>query len=195
MADPSIDDILVAARQHRRTSTVRILLRQDLVADKTALEEELAVQAADPSIASAAQATALRIRDLETEIDDSKVEFRFAAIGHRAWADLLADHPPTKTQRAQFPRLDFNPETFPRAAIAASATSPAMTVAQVAELEQALNDSQFNVLWSACLDANTGVDAPKSVAAGAIARLNGRFAGSATATAVPSHAASSSDVS
>lgn len=76
--------------------------------------------------------------------------------------------------------LDHNPDTFPIAAIAASAAEPAMTEDEVRRLEQALNNSQFDALWAHCLEANIGgLQAPKSVAAGTILRANAASASTA----------------
>jgi hypothetical protein len=123
---------------------------------------------------------------LEAEIDAAKVEFRFQSIGHRAWADLMAAHPPTKEQLKAFNRIDHNPETFPLAAIAASCVEPAMTVDDVGRLERALNDTQFNLLLVRCVEANTGgIDTPKSAAAGMIRRVNGQSVNTAVPAASP----------
>jgi len=127
---------------------------------------------------------------LQGEMEAAKVEFRFRNIGRKAWADLLAAHPPTKEQRTDL-KTDHNPETFPVAAIAASCSEPAgMSEDAVRRLEAALTDSQFTVLWRACVDANLGgVEVPKSLAAGRILQVNGRSAN--TAALAVSRAASS----
>lgn len=195
----SIESILAQAENpaFARTVTARVLLRQDLVAAHAQLEADLA--AAIPEDARenripVAPRLAEDLEALEAEIVAAKVEFVFRAIGKRAWANLLAKHPPTKDQLRVERQLDHNPETFPIAAIAASCISPAVTVDDVARLERALNASQFDVLWAKCVDANVGgVADPKSVAAGLIRRANGLSASSATAAAEPSLAASSSD--
>lgn len=179
-AKPSIEEILSQATDpaYVRTATARILLRQDLLTQHQQLEADLdaAIQA-DNAENRTPQAPAIsqQILDLEAEIDAARIEFRFRSIGHRAWADLMAAHPPTKEQIKALGRIDHNPETFPIAAIAASCVEPAMTVDDVAQLDRALNDTQFNLLLVRCVEANTGgVDTPKSVAAGVIHRVNGR---------------------
>lgn len=170
----TIDDLL--AEITAREKTVRILLRQDLLAEHDRLEAELvqvctvdAQENRDPQGPAIAQ----RIVELEAEIDAAKRSFRFRAVGKKAWADLLALHPPTKDQLSEAPRLDHNPETFPPAAIAASCVDPVITPEQVDQLEQGLNLAQFDLLWTACLDANVrGDDSPKSLVAGPIARVS-----------------------
>jgi hypothetical protein len=175
----SFEDIL--AEVTARTITVRVLLRQDLLDQHAALEHalEAAVQrdrtAWETPMDSVPEALAIarQIADLEAEIDEAKRPFTFKAVGRKAWTDLLAAHPPTKEQRAAEPRLDNNPDTFPPAAIAASCTSPKMTVADVRKFEELLDLAQFQMLWGACLEVNVGRgDTPKSLLAGGIARAN-----------------------
>jgi hypothetical protein len=187
----TIEDILSQAEDpaYVRTMTVRILLRQDLLARHQRLETELdaavqgdAIENRTPQAPTISQ----QLLELEAEIDAAKIEFRFQCIGHRAWADLMAAHPPTKDQLKAFPRIDHNPETFPLAAIAASCVEPVMTVDDVGRLERALNDTQFNLLLVRCVEANTGgLDTPKSAAAGMIHRVNGRSANTPAPAASP----------
>jgi hypothetical protein len=170
----TIDDLL--AEITAREKTVKVLLRQDLLAEHARLDAELvetlnvdAQENRDPL----GPALAERLVELEAEIEAAKRPFRFKAVGKRAWADLLAQHPPTKDQARDHPRLDHNPETLPAAAIAATCVDPVITPEQAAQLEQALNLTQFEVLWAACLEVNVGGgDSPKSLAAGSIARAS-----------------------
>lgn len=120
-----------------------------------------------------------RILEIEDEMAAKSVTFRFRSIGHRAWADLLRKHPPTRDQLAKRRDMDHNPETFPYAAIAASCIEPVMTVDEVKRLEAspAFDVQAWNQLWGACLEANVAAVAPKSLAAGLIHRQSG---GSAT---------------
>lgn len=193
---PSIEDILAVAEDpaHRRTATVRILLHQDLELRHRELErllsDELDADARlnrDP----VAPDVAAQIRDLEAEIERSKASFTFRALGKRAWADLLAKHPPTAEQK-QHGRAEFNADTFPAAAVAACAVDPVITPEAATRLEAALNSSQFDVLWGAVLDVNVGgLSSPKSRVAGLTLRQNG--ASATTHAPEGSLAASSSD--
>lgn len=195
MSDPSLDEVLAAAENpaYVRVATARILLRQDLIAKHAALEAELAAAIARDATVNErdrAPEVAKQIEVVEAEIDEAKVEFRFRNIGRRAWADLLAKHPPTKEQ-AKTHRVDHNPETFPLAAIAASCTAPeGIDLAAVKRLEAAITDAQFTALWRACVDANMGgVEDPKSVTAGSILQMSersGRTAANAGSLAQPS---------
>lgn len=193
MPDPSIDDILAQAENpaFNRTVSVKVLLRQDLVARHGELEAELAaaiVHDAATNEPDIRHGVAEQIAELQDEIEAAKVEFRFRNIGKKAWADLLAAHPPTKEHKEL--RVDHNPETFPIAAIAASCFVPLMDETAVRRLEAVMTDSQFTMLWRGCVDANLGgVETPKSLAAGQILRMNGRSA--TTAVHAASLAASS----
>lgn len=191
----SIDDLL--AEVTAREKTVKILLRQDMLAEHARLEAEVvaeldldATENRDP----VGPALAQRLVEYEAEIAAARREFKFRAIGKRPWADLLAQHPPTPEQRRLNSRVDHNPETFPGAAIAASCVDPVMSVEQVGRLEQALNLSQFETLWTACLDANVGGGGeagPKSPV-GSIVRANAELERSAMGMDGPSRARSSS---
>jgi hypothetical protein len=197
----SIDDILATTENpaYVRVATARVLLRQDLAARHEELDAQLtAAMEADGRLtgigdAPQSPAVAEQVRALEAEMESLTVPFRFRALSKRVWSDLIAQHPPTKDQTRAHPQLDHNPETFPVAAVAASCIDPAMTLEQAQRLETSLNQSQWGRLWAACLDANVGVDAPKSVAAGMLRRLNGASERPLTTTAFP--AASSSDES
>ncbi len=146
--------------------------------------------------------TAERIAAIEAETESATQEFRFGCVGHRAWRDLLRDHPPTKEQLEahrqidQRQALDYNPDTFPHEAMAASCLEPKMTPDQVRQLEglPTIDLTSWLNLWTACVQANVAAASPKSMAAaGLIARLNGGSDGRVTSLA--SHAVSSSDAS
>lgn len=118
------------------------------------------------------QATLDRIAEIEAEIEADAVEVKLRSIGHRAWADLLRKHPPTRTQLSADRQLDHNPETFPTEAIAASLDPP-----RTAEWVEMLvskpwfNEECWSELWSKCLQVNVVDPAPKSAAA-SILRLS-----------------------
>lgn len=193
----SIADILAQAENpaYIRVTTAKILIRQDLVVRHEQLDAEIERAIVDDSRENripVAPQLAEQLAELEREIEDAKVVFRFRSIGKRAWTDLMAAHPPTKEQKRADNRAPFNPLTFPCAAIAAS-VEPTSTPEEIHRLELALNDSQFDVLFDRCIDAQIGgLDAPKSVTAGAILRVKSQFESSATAVDAQSLAASSS---
>jgi len=189
----SIDELLAEATA--RTVSVRVLLRQELLEQHTALETELqAALNADASENRDAVGPTLarRLVEFEAEIEAAKREFTFKAVGRKKWADLLAEHPATKEQKRVRDRLDHNPETFPVAAIAASCVSPKLTLDSARKLEDAINSSVFDELWQACLDANVGGSgSPKSLLAGSIMRANADLEKSRSSSGLPE--ASSSD--
>lgn len=201
MADtPSLDEILSQAENpsYRRVATAKVLLRQDLTARHAELDVELQAALERDAITNEpdkAPAIAKQLRDLETEIEDAKVEFRFANIGHRAWADLLAKHPPKQEKGGRRSNDPFNPATFPAAAIAAACIAPEGVDELAAKrLEVALDESQFAALFNAAVDANVGgTQDSKSLAASQILRASERFASSASEKGERSLAASSSD--
>lgn len=112
-------------------------------------------------------------------------EFRLTSIGSLAWENLVSLHPPTKKQRSDHgTALDYNPETFPVAAVAACLSHvvyPDGTVHPTGhdvvdddgqidqlELEKAvaavnrtvkskLKHGHWQQIWSAALRVNVGV--------------------------------------
>lgn len=178
----TIEEILAQAQNptFARTATARVLLRQDLASHldelnlelQQAMKDDTAAQARDSiEYSPKSPGLATQLQEFEESVEGQKVSFKFRSIGNRAWADLLAKHPPQPKHLALNPRIDCNPETFPITAIAASAIEPAMDVADAKVLDETLNNTQFNQIWVACLDANTGLEAPKSAAAGLILRV------------------------
>lgn len=131
-----------------------------------------------------------RIAAVEAEIETKSRTFTVECIGHKRWADLLAQHPPTKEQRLR--GLDNDERTFPQAAIAASVVDPKLTPAQVEKIAAKAPTGEWIKLWSAVLGVNLGgLQAPKSQAAAAILRANDGSLGTPPTGASP--AASSSD--
>lgn len=179
MADLTVDDLL--AEIAPRESVARVLLRQELVARHAELDASLQDALANDARENRepeAPRLAAEIVALEDEMDDARRAFTFRAVGQRRWSDLLAQHPPTKDQRKENPRLDHNPATFPVVAIAASCANPVLTEDQVRLFEDRLDVTQWSLLWAACLDANMGAgNSPKSIVAGAIARANAELEG------------------
>lgn len=170
MTDVSIDEILDEIVAPRRTVTV--CTRGDISERLEQLQDELAqARAADPDSLSnpAAAQKAAEIEALALEAVQHERAFVLEAIGNRPWADLIAQHPPTKAQRAD--GLDHDPSTFPVAAVAASSVSPKMTAEQAGRLADRLSVGQWLKLWTACLEVNIGPgDLPKFVTAIATAR-------------------------
>lgn len=149
---PDITEILKKAK--RRQKTVVLCLAGDEVANLERLEKELAVlgDAWQPdSLAEAdpRRELAEKVAAARAAIRSSETEFRFEALGAKAWSDLIAAHPSQNQGEA------FDPETFAPALISACSVEPAMSVAQVKELFDVLNHAQREMLWQGAFDANT----------------------------------------
>lgn len=165
-----IEKVLASVRP--KTTTVRVCLRGDLLAQHEELERELAEAIRlDMTENRHAQAPviAAKVTALQKKIQAAEVEFTFTAVGQQAWTDLVVQHP--ATERDTEAGLDFDSSKFPVAAIAASCTNPVMTLAQAETLYERLNGGQWGELWQGCLRANVaGADVPFSLAASAILR-------------------------
>ncbi len=150
--------------------SARICLDGDLLSEIDALNRELAQTKLDDAQLNRvpqAPGVAAEIVELTDLARAAEVEFVFKAIGRRAWRDLVAAHPPTPEQRKE--GADMNPLTFPVAAMAACCVEP--TDVDFDELGTLTNEGQWNKLWVACHEANTGrADVPFSVAAFALVR-------------------------
>jgi hypothetical protein len=188
----ALEDILAEAENpaYVRTQTAKVLFRQDLVTRHAELDAELAAAIArDRTTNEPDQAPVIahQIAELQDEMTAALREFTFKNIGKKAWADLLAQHPPTKEQLAveaeEAKEQGRKPRFFDHNL---ASHSPKMDEDAVRRLEAALTDSQFTLLWRACFDANLGgADVPKSLAAGQILRVNGQYANTAVLAASP----------
>lgn len=170
MAD--IEDIL--SRAKARETSVDVCLAGDLLAEHQHLVAELERAAhehenrAARSLADENPAVPLagRIRDLETQIADATVSFRFRALPRSKYRALEAAHP-GRDGKAEA----WNPDTFAPALIAACSVDPVMSDADVARLLDTLNAGQTEALfegaWTAC---NEAPKVPFSAAASALTR-------------------------
>jgi hypothetical protein len=167
---PDIEKVLASVRP--KTSSVRVCLRGDLLAQYEELERELSEAIRldmTENRHAEAPVVAAKVAKLQEKIKAAEVEFTFTAIGQQAWTDLVVQYPATERDREM--GLDFDASTFPIAAVAKTCTSPAMTLAQATTLYERLNGGQWGELWQACLRANVaGADIPFSLAASAILR-------------------------
>lgn len=196
---PSIDEILATAEDpaYHRVVTARIPAVRHELRDEHARLDALLMTLTSDTIDEHPDRidTVRRLAEIEAEFEQSMLEFRFRAIGHRAWADLLRKHPPTRQQLTANRQLDHNPESFPYEAIAVSCVDPVMTAAEVRRLDASplIDVAAWIELWNACLTANVQAAVPNSLAAGLILRRNG--GSGITAVNGASHAVSSLDVS
>lgn len=171
--------------------TVDVPIKPRSLAKKHADLERLIQQAMGKSSGLAGDSElremAEALQELERRIDEQSTVYTFRAVSRRRWRSLMAEHPPKKGHKED--GLDFNPETFPPAAIAACSVSPKLTLEQAKALEDddTLSAGDFELLWSGVLAANLGVlaDTPKSLIATAILRTNGASSTSAAPGASP----------
>jgi hypothetical protein len=179
----NVEDFL--AGYQPRTVTVLICQRAALLDEHARIEAEVL---RDGGGSLAGRTKAGELAALEDQIEEASTAFRFRALGRRGWADLLRQHPPSKDDAKL--GIDFNPETFPQAAIAASSVEPEISPEQSERLAEVLPQGEWEKLWAAVLTCNIeGVEPPKSVLA-AVARTMS-VASSTTAAPTGSLAASS----
>ncbi len=120
--------------------------------------------AADPATLEPALAAAREELDrVKAAVRDSGVEVVAQSIGRDAWEKLKLSCPPTEDQIKEYKARggdgepDYNWDTFPVPAIAASLVQPVMTEAQVDELWNSplWNDAECARLFEMALQANT----------------------------------------
>lgn len=152
----NIDDILAKAEPARRT--VRVCIRGDLSGRIETLRERWAAAVqydADRNAPATAPALWDEIAALEREAEAATVAFVVEAVGSTLWRRLVAEHPPPPDDLEGW---RWNLETFPPAALAASAVEPAMTEEQAAALADKLSNGQWQKLFGAVLTVNIGDD-------------------------------------
>jgi hypothetical protein len=170
---PTFASVLAGARPG--VKRCRVCMRGDLVDEIEGLQRDLEqAQVFDHTENRAPQAPkiAALIVEKTEEALTHEVEFVFRSIGRRAWRDLLAAHPPTEEDKKA--GADFNRESFPQAAMAASCVAPTGATEkdfQALADGNAIGDPQWNQLWLTCRDANVGgAEVPLSVSAFGLVR-------------------------
>lgn len=143
-----------------REAEVSICLAGDLAADADRLTA--ALDAIDrraglaPANSEERAQLAAELEEIRELMRSAEVPFRFRALPRTEHSALIAAHPGT-------PEQNWNPETYPPALIAASSLNPKMTLEQVEELFEVLNDDQRGDLFLAANRANTSaVSVPSS---------------------------------
>lgn len=138
----------------RPRTTVDLYLNADAVSKAEALEKVLGKAreydetANEPDTAPEIARQLQAARDLA---EQSRVEFALQALSHRAWARMIAEHPPTPEQLADAPvsrKPEFNLDTLPGALVRAQLLSPNPGTAEDwAEFWDDLSDGQMAALW------------------------------------------------
>lgn len=95
----------------------------------------------DPGFKAKAEGARAALRAAEEEAEKDAVEYVFKNVGRKAFDKLITDHPPTdenredaKAQGGNPDDLNWNPNTFPVALVAAAIIHPQMDEAEVQEM-------------------------------------------------------------
>ena len=152
----SFEDIKAMARP--RETSVRLCLAGDLAARADQLAEQIEAAGNRPGPTSLADvdprpALVAELEKVHEAMRPSEVVFRFQALGRTAYSDLLAAHPPRPGVADDGA---WNNETYPHALIAACCIEPVMTVEQVDQLSEVLNQRGRNELFNAAWAAQVG---------------------------------------
>jgi hypothetical protein len=148
---PDLTELLAAAVP--RELTVQVCLAGDAAGDLEALEAELAAMGewvptglgeTNPAAALTEEIAAARER-----VRTSAVAFKFRALGHRAYSNLLAGHPAPEGSKELYDAATFLP-----ALLAACCVEPSLTPAQVPLLLDAVNDGTARALFGTALAVN-----------------------------------------
>lgn len=191
----TVDDFLGGYQPPR--VTVHVTMRADLLALHSQLQHDYDVAAKDDQIeVRHPQAPRIldQIAEVEEQIAASTRPFTFEGLPSNDYRRLITRKENRPRAQDRDDRLDFNPENFPVALVAASAVQPKISPADARKLYDTLSDSQFGKLWQGAVAVNIGADdAPKSVRRSSAEDPNGTSSNSAASG--ESLAASSSDES
>lgn len=163
--EATVEDLLT--KKKPTTKTVRITLDNELAQQWHAAKGKVdAAKLAYARIASSDNEEQLRdaeaaLEECEKLVEPATVEITLRSIGRPAYRALLDEHPPTDEQnkdskRKGFGELNYNPDTFPQALVAACSLSPKMTLAEVQAIYSSndYNDEELNTLTLAALTVN-----------------------------------------
>ncbi|MFF7191762.1 hypothetical protein ACFZAR_42975 [Streptomyces sp. NPDC008222] len=148
---PDISELLEQASP--REVTVKVCLAGDAAGELEALEQELGElgewQPTSLGQANPAYELQERIEVARQRVRDTAVEFRFRALGHRAYSNLLAAHPAPEGSKEP-----YDAGTFLPAVLAACCVEPSMTPAQADLLLYKVNDGTARMLFATALAVN-----------------------------------------
>ena len=98
---------------------------------------------------------------LEDEAKEASEDFTFRGIGRQGFEALIDSHEPTADQRKKARKdgdeVQWNPDTFPQALVAASLVDPDLTEEEVQEIWDSpdWNQAELLELFAAALEVNT----------------------------------------
>ena len=148
---PDISELLEQASP--REVTVRVCLAGDAAGELEALEQKLGQlgewQPTSLGQTNPAYELQERIDAARQRVREASVEFRFRALGHRAYSNLLAAHP--APEGVEEP---YDAGTFLPAVLAACCVEPSLTPAQVDRLLDVVNDGTARTLFASALAVN-----------------------------------------
>lgn len=147
LLDPDLADELDEAKKEK--GRLELLQRQKKVALPEDFDEQM-------------KAAEERLDEANEAITENTVVFKFKGIGRRAMDELIDEHQPTNKQKALAREqgetdLQYNPETFPQALVAASCFEPDLTPEEAAEMWDSddWNTSELVTLFMAAQEVNS----------------------------------------
>lgn len=148
---PDISTLLEQASP--RESTVRVCLAGDVAGELEALEQELGElgewQPTSMGQTNPAYELQERIKEARRRVREASVEFKFKALGHRAYSNLIAAHPAPEGSKEP-----YDASTFLPALLAVCCVEPSLTPVQVDRLLDIVNDGTARTLFAAALAVN-----------------------------------------
>jgi len=149
---PGLTHAEVMAMAKRRETKVRICVAGDLAAEADQLAAELAALKGQSGMSLADGEERARIQSELDEVAalmrEAEVEYRFRALPRKERSDLIAAHPKRPGEDEE-----WNLETYPAALVAACVVEPVMSVSEVNQLFDVVNEDGcarlFNAAWRA----------------------------------------------
>lgn len=177
----SAADLLARIKPQLREESTQLILRPDLVDEwetaTAALSEQQVKDSTNTRLASGVSAAqkelAKRVKELEEQIDDHGIWFRFRAMPKDRWQALCDRHPPRGDD--QLDRFaGYNRDAVVDAAIRECLYDPVFDEDSWAEFLSVCNPSEWEELRQTVTSVNRGVfEAPKSALASRILTKRG----------------------
>ena len=182
MSDPRNGaEVLALIKPTRREESTELCLRPDLLdAWETANDTLITQRAKDETtgrlssgVSATARTLAKKVTDLENEIRETAISFRFRAMSKDQWRTLCDNHPPRKgNELDQFGGYDR--DAVLDAAVSLCLIDPAFDDASWADFLEVVNPAEWAELRNTVNAVNRSVvDAPKSVLASQILSSRG----------------------
>lgn len=157
MTDFDVDEFLGGYRPPRLTA--KITMRADLQRELAALHDEYQDELKSEALNSERLPRIVgEIERLVEELNASRREFVFEALGSWSYKKLAEKHPPLPSEKTEGAQVHM--DTFATALVAASAVSPNLTVQDAEALRDRLTDNQWTKLVTTALAVNLGDDTP-----------------------------------